>query len=147
MHEQWSGPIFSYSKVIFEGRHSGAPGDLLFDRKQLKMTWKLHFWWLFYWGEHLHTHKGSDLYFHILNKNWREGHAGPSSGGYPSKKYIEKNWVMWHIIWKLLENSIQICQLNVHLTPYLTVSSRKLPKNLLFLLIVLLRGACPHWLS
>ena len=39
---------------------------------------------------------------------------------------------MWYIKWKLLENSIQICQLNVHLTPYLTVSSRKWPKNSYF---------------
>ena len=39
---------------------------------------------------------------------------------------------MWYIKWKLLENSIQICQLNVHLTPYLTVSSQKWPKNCYF---------------
>ena len=39
---------------------------------------------------------------------------------------------MWHIKWKLLENSIQICQLNDHLTPYLTVSSWKWPKNCIF---------------
>ena len=44
---------------------------------------------------------GSDLYFHILNKNWKEGHAGPPSG---QKIPWKKNWVMWHIKWKFLKN-------------------------------------------
>ena len=67
-----------------EKLHSSMPikwsFDLLFDSKQLKMSWKLHFDYC-YWGERLHTEwyrklnfgmdNGSDLYFHILNKNWR----------------------------------------------------------------------------
>ena len=73
--------------------------DLLFDRKQLKITWKLHFWWLFYWGERLHTewqrlnfgmYIGSDIYFHILYKNWKERPAGPSPWGVTLPKTLKK---------------------------------------------------------
>ena len=36
---------------------------------------------------------------------------------------------MWYIKWKPMKNPIQNCQYNIHMTPYLTVSSWKWPKN------------------
>ena len=96
-----------------EKLHSSMPikwsFDLLFDSKQLKMSWKLHFDYC-YWGECLHTEwyrklnfgmdNGSDLYFHNLNMNWRERHAGTplSLGSNPQLKHWKKSG---HVTYKM----------------------------------------------
>ena len=85
-----------------------------------------------------------NTYIFIIWKNfWGGATLDPPRGGNHPKNWKNMFWVMWHINRKPMKSSIQICQLNAHLTTHLTVSSWKWPENRFFI-TVLFRGACPH---
>ena len=64
---------------------------------------------------------GSDLYFHIMNQNWPGMTRDPPGGRVTTPKIKKKGF--GHVTYqsKAHESSVQICQLNAHLTTHLTV--------------------------
>ena len=119
-----------------------------------KMTGKSFFYNCFFSGEHVHTKWdkklifymdiGSDLYFHIMNQNWPGSTRDPPPRGVTTPKI--KKTCFWscdisiEIAWKALYKYVNW----MLIWPLIWPSAAENNRKIVFLITVLLKGACPH---